>query len=93
MMITRKIWVIEADNDECCSEPIIKYSAVEAEDYVRKEYEDICTSMNRKYICEWEIENGTGTASIYDFYGYGDYYNWRITEHEIEFEIDAAESN
>lgn len=85
--MTKKIWIIEADNDECWSEPIIKYSAEEAEDYVRNEYEAaIIDSPNFNYY--WEIENGTGTASVSN--DYGDYYNWRITEHEIEYEIYIA---
>lgn len=36
MTMTKKIWIIEADNSEYWSEPIIKYSAKEAKDYVRK---------------------------------------------------------
>lgn len=85
----KKIWIIEADNDEYWSEPIIKYSAKEAEDYVRKEFNDILSELS-KYKDNtlshyWGIENGTGTASITNCYG--DYYNWRITEHEIEFDI------
>ena len=85
--MTKKIWIIEADNDECWDEPIIKYSAKEAEDYVRKEYKSILVDLSQykdnTLSNYWEIENGTGTASISNCYG--DYYNWRITEHEIEF--------
>lgn len=83
MKVTKKIWIIEADNDECWSEPIIKYSAKEAEEYVRKEFDDILFE-NPDFESYWETENGTGTASITN--ESGDYYNWRITEHEIEFE-------
>lgn len=88
MKAIKKIWIIEADNDECWSEPIIKYSAKEAEEYVRKEFDCILSELS-KYNDNipsnyWEIKNGTGIASINDCHG--NYYNWRITEHEIEFE-------
>ena len=87
MTMTKKIWIIEADNDECWDMPIIKYSAKEAEDYVRSEFDSaLIDSPNFSY--DWEIENGIGTASIYD--GYGSYYNWRITEHEVEYDYYVA---
>lgn len=91
MTMTKKIWIIEADNSDYWSEPIIKYSAKEAKDYVRKEYEDVLEHLSQyrdnTLSNYWEIKNRTGTASISNCYG--DYYNWRITEHEIEF--DSAE--
>lgn len=87
MKMTKKIWIIEADNNECWDEPIIKYSAKEAEDYVRKEYE-CAFAINPDFNTYWEIENGIGTASISD--NYGDYFNWRITEHEIEYDYYIA---
>ena len=71
--MTKKIWIIEADNDECWSEPIIKYSAKEAEDYVRNEYEDILTGLSQykdnTLSNYWEVENRTGTVSIFNCYG------------------------
>lgn len=84
MKITKKIWIIEADNDECWSEPIIKFSKEEAMDYVAREFES-AVAENPDFNRYWEIEDGTGTASISN--DYGDYYNWRITEHEIGIDV------
>lgn len=61
MSITKNIWIIEADNDECWSEPIIKYDWKEAEDYVVNEFEAV-VAENPDFNHCWEIENGTGTA-------------------------------
>ena len=84
MSITKKIWIIEADNDECWSEPIIKDRWEEAEDYVCNEFEAV-VAENPDFNYYWEIENGTGTASVSN--DHGEYYNWRITEHEIEIDV------
>lgn len=83
MKITKKIWLIEHNNDTCWNEPIIKYSAKEAEDYVRNEFNSILADFS-DYKNYWYIDNGTGTASI--FYA-NEYYDWRITEHEIKFNV------
>lgn len=87
MMMTKKIWIIEADNDECWSEPIIKDNAVEAENYVLNEFDD-ALAENPDFNSYWEIEDGTGTASVSN--DYGDYYSWRITEHEIKVDVDVV---
>lgn len=83
--MTKKIWIIEEDNSVCWNKPIIKFSKEEAMDYVANEFEDVIIKipdLNNRY---WEIEDGTGTASVSD--DCDNYYNWRITEHEIEFDI------
>ena len=82
-MMNKKIWIVEADNNECWSEPIILENAKDAEEYVRREYEAACLAMaqSKNVFDEWLIVNGTGIASISN--GMGDYYNWRITEYTI----------
>ena len=85
MIMTKKIWIIEAYNDACWNAPIIKFNAKKAMDYVANEFES-ALSENPDYNKYWEMENGTGTASIISN-DYSDCYNWRITEREIEFDI------
>lgn len=82
--MTKKIWIIEADNNECWDEPIIKYRWEEAENYVANEFEDVLAE-NPNFNHYWEIKDGIGTASISN--DCGEYYNWRITEHEIVIDV------
>ena len=98
MTMTKKIWIIEYSvlkntNDNEYHKPIIKYSAKEAEDYVRNHYEDTYLLLSDYYEdnpikCingNWLINNGNGIAKVSTIYG--DLYTWRITEHEIEFDV------
>lgn len=95
MTITKKIWIIEADDGKNFIDPVIKYSAKEAEEYVSKKYNDIYKNLSNYYgrsneikQCvhkEWLIHNGIGTATISTIYG--DIYNWYITVHEIKLDV------
>lgn len=98
MKMTKKIWIIEHNvlkntNENEYHKPIIKYSAKEAEDYVINKYEDILLLLNNYYEdnpikcinARWLINNGIGVARVSTIYG--DVYTWRITEHEIEFDV------
>lgn len=83
--MTKKIWIVE---DSRCRKPIIMYSAKEAMDYVRENFNYEFKSLNEygdeTISASFEIKNGIGKASVSDSYDY--HVEWKITDHEIEID-------
>lgn len=88
-----KIYIIERDNNEEWIEPEVFTEKQKAFDTVEKEYKNLLEELDITqedidkgrgcYACYWEIDEYlTGRVSVQSDYS-GDYWHWRITEHEI----------
>lgn len=83
-----KIYIVEEDNYDCWVEPQVFINPDKAIAEVRIRYEEVKSEYDLEdevdgpKTCMWMIDEeagiGSARASVYQ-----DYWEWRITEHEI----------
>lgn len=82
-----KIYIVEENNNTYWSEPEVFINPDKAVEKVKEEYEQVKSDNNlheeNGYVSLiWEIDENTGVGSA-KVENYQDYWQWRITEHEI----------
>lgn len=82
-----KIYILEENNNTYWSEPEVFINPDRVVEEVRERYEQVKTENNfykenGYVILQWGIDENTCTGSV-KIEAYQDYWEWRITEHEI----------